>query len=374
MTSLLRGFFMSDELPTESTGVKSFLHTLTWAFAFAFADALVLKHWVISGICLLVAIICHITAIYWDKIKLTLGPSLTALAENIARNRFYRWLSYSVVVIAILVSGGIRLYHTYRPAGQMEMSDSAATQPPVNPFPPDTCVHQIGDTKDIVGVTYVWIPEGTFVMGCSKGDGDCGLEETRREIRLTPFWMTQTEITRGQYKKFKPQDVSESDVIDDELPIVDMKWSNARAYCTLKGADLPTEAQWEYAARGGTTTARYGELKEIAWYRDNSSYTLHDVKQKMPNRYLLYDMLGNAAEWVKDWFDPKYREVRAREGKLEDNPHGPPHQYNRDYGRIVRGGSYLSVPKYVRVSNPHRLDPELGYGYVGFRCVQECRP
>ncbi len=279
-------------------------------------------------------------------------------------------------VIALLVIVGLYVYHRYLPVGTTETSHNTVPQPQQsdNPFPPDTCVHQIGDTKDIAGVTYVWIPAGTFVMGCSDGDRSCESEETRHKIRLTAFWMSQTEITRGQYKKFRPQDTSESDIVDDELPMVNVKWSTARGYCTAEGADLPTEAQWEYAARGTTSTARYGELNEIAWYRDNSRDTLHDVKLKLPNRYLLYDMLGNAAEWVRDWFDPNYRKTKAEERTVEENPHGPPRQYNKDYGRVVRGGSYLGPPKYVRVSNPNRLDPEQGYGHVGFRCVQECRP
>ncbi len=115
------------------------------------------------------------------------------------------------------------------------------------------------------------------------------------------------------------------------MPIVDVTWDDAQAYCSWAGGRLPTEAEWEYAARAGSTAARYGDLDEIAWYADNSgrqrldsdriwkedqaNYAkrlnengngMHEVGQKRANGFGLYDMLGNVWEWVNDWYDENY--------------------------------------------------------------------
>ena len=90
------------------------------------------------------------------------------------------------------------------------------------------------------------------------------------------------------------------------MPIVNVSWDDAQAYCGWMGGRLPTEAEWEYAARGGSTEARYGNLDDIAWYGKNSGNQTHDVAQKRANGFGLYDMLGNVWEWVSDWYDQYY--------------------------------------------------------------------
>jgi formylglycine-generating enzyme required for sulfatase activity len=239
-------------------------------------------------------------------------------------------------------------------------------------FPPDRCLHNPGDTKTDFGVTYVWIPGGTFMMGCSQGDEECEADaEGRLHKKNVPgFWMAQTEMTRGQYKRFRPKDVS-PDTGDNNLPMVSISWYEARAYCQSRpNGDLPTEVEWEYAARAGTQTSRYDNLDTIAWYQGNSEGHLHDVGLKLENRLHLYDMLGNAWEWTRDWYNPEWR--RGPDAMDENNIYGSPDAYRRDYGRIARGGSYSNIARWTRASNPNRQDPYSRFGNIGFRCVQEC--
>jgi formylglycine-generating enzyme required for sulfatase activity len=150
---------------------------------------------------------------------------------------------------------------------------------------------------------------------------------------------------------------------------------------------LPTEAEWELAARAGTTGARYGRLDDVAWYGDNSgrqriysaaiwdadqkSYAqkLYDsgngpkpVGQKQPNAFGLYDMLGDVWQWTADWYGEKYYQASERQ-----DPAGPP----SGTLRTLRGGSWFVFPRGVRVSYRNRVEPGLRPDNIGFRCVGE---
>jgi formylglycine-generating enzyme required for sulfatase activity len=122
---------------------------------------------------------------------------------------------------------------------------------------------------------------------------------------------------------------------------------------------LPTEAEWEYAARAGSTASRYGDIDQIAWYKANSGEKTHEVMQKQPNAWGLYDMLGNVWQWTADWYADKYS------ANSEPDPHGPK---NGQY-RVLRGGSWYPDPAYVRASCRDRNDPEARENVYGFRCV-----
>ncbi len=223
------------------------------------------------------------------------------------------------------------------------------------------------------GLKYVWIPPGTFEMGCSPTDNECYSDEkpAHRVTLSEGFWMGQTEVTVGAYKRFAASPRRQMPVApsfnsgwaSDNQPVVKVSWDDAQAFCGWAGGRLPTEAEWEYAARAGSTEARYGPLDDVAWYDKNSGDAAHDVGQKRPNAWGLYDTLGNVWEWVSDWYDGKYYQ-----NSPERDPQGPA----SGQSRVLRGGSWNYVfPRNVRVSLRGRLAPDNRDGYLGFRCVGE---
>ncbi len=211
------------------------------------------------------------------------------------------------------------------------------------------------------GLTYVWIPAGTFQMGCSPDDSECfGNEKPAHSVTLTRgFWIGQTLVTQAAYKKV--MGYNPSHFHGDQLPVEEVSWDNAQAYCEGVHMRLPTEAEWEYAARGGSPNARYAPLDRIAWYSANSGGTTHAVGQKQANAYGLYDMLGNVWEWTGDWYDANYYgHSEARD------PTGP----SSGSHRTVRGGSWVSGASNVRVSyRDYGLEPGNRGFYIGFRCA-----
>ena len=195
------------------------------------------------------------------------------------------------------------------------------------------------------GLIYVWIPAGTYVMGCSPSDGKCFTWELPpREVRVAKgFWIGQTEVTQKAYLAVVGSDPSRYH--GPNRPVDQVSWNAARAYCEAIGMRLPTEAEWEYAARGGTSGPRYDSLESIAWFDGNSGDQTHAVAQKKPNRYGLYDMLGNMWEWVQDSYGANGEK------------------------RILRGGSFYNLSRDLRVSNRLWADPETNHRNMGLRCA-----
>jgi formylglycine-generating enzyme required for sulfatase activity len=226
------------------------------------------------------------------------------------------------------------------------------------------------------GLKYVWIPPGSFMMGCSPGDSECEPDEKpAHRVSITKgFWLGQTEVTVGAYKRFASAAGTDIPSAPDfnpgwgneAMPIVDVSWDDAQAFCAWAEARLPSEAEWEYAVRGGSAEARYGPLDEIAWYPGNSRATTHEVGQRRANAFGLFDMLGNVWEWVSDWYDYSY--YRASPDR---DPQGP----GSGNSRVVRGGSWLVDPKCARTSNRDANAPAVPENFHnGFRCAREVMP
>jgi formylglycine-generating enzyme required for sulfatase activity len=255
------------------------------------------------------------------------------------------------------------------------------------------------------GLSYVWIPPGTFTQGCSPGDAMCGADEMpAHSVTISKgFWLGKSEVTVAAFKRYasvtgkvmplEPVIVGKNHNPGwafGNYPMVAVAWEEARAFCTWAGGRLPTEAEWEYAGRAGSPNARYDILEDIAWFGDNSGRgpidsgriaqeeiakyderlaangnTNHPVEQKRPNAFGLYDMLGSVWEWVSDWYGDTY--YASSPGR---DPEGP----SSGTTRVERGGSWQSIPLNLRVSRRASLNPAVRWTDVGMRCALDTAP
>jgi formylglycine-generating enzyme required for sulfatase activity len=201
--------------------------------------------------------------------------------------------------------------------------------------------HVIPDLK----MELVWVKAGDFTMGTPADEpGRNKAEGPQRRVTLTHgFWLGKTEVTQGQYEALTGANPSHFKNVGPDGPVEEVSWIDAMAFCRKltereRGAGrlpegyvftLPTEAQWEYACRAGTSGAYAGNPEAMAWHKNNSGDTTHPVATKQPNAWGLYDMYGNVLEWCLDWFGDYPR------GAATD-PRGP----ESGYFRMARGGSW----------------------------------
>jgi serine/threonine-protein kinase len=229
-------------------------------------------------------------------------------------------------------------------------------------IPPPPPAVRAGTTKvnPKDGLTYVWIPPGIFMMGCSPGDAGCyDDEKPAHPVTITRgFWLARTPVTQQAYQRVTGQNPSHFKGAN--LPVETVNWNEAKSYCEAIGGRLPTEAEWEYAARADSTGARYGNLDEIAWYSENSGGTTHEVGQKRANAFGLHDMLGNVLQFVAD-----------RSGKYESGAQSDPSGAGSGQIRLLRGGSWEYPAVVVRVSSRMWAGPGSRSYLFGLRCVGE---
>ncbi len=209
------------------------------------------------------------------------------------------------------------------------------------------------------GLTYVWIPPGTFQMGCSLGDSECPeIQKPVHQVTISRgFWMGQTEVTQEAWQRIMR--TNPSSFKGATLPVESIGWDQARNYCQAVGLRLPTEAEWEYAARADSNQDPYGDLDQIAWWFGNSGNMTHEVGGKQANPWGLYDMLGNVWEWVEDWYAIAYPNGSATD------PQGPA----SGKARTLRGGAFGLVRRNAHASFRGAPGPVIPGNHIGVRCA-----
>ena len=209
------------------------------------------------------------------------------------------------------------------------------------------------------------IPAGTFTMGSPESEEGRDADEREHKVTLTKgFWMADAECTHAVYQAVTGK--SPSRFTSDDRPVEQVSWNDAQGFLRslnqkIPGlhARLPTEAEWEYAARAGEGAARYGELDAIAWFDDNADRQTHPVRQKQPNAWGLYDMLGNVFEWNQDWF-------AEYDSQAQQDPKGP----KTGVRRVIRGGSWFDYARDCRAAYRGAIGPSHRDDYLGFRFVR----
>jgi formylglycine-generating enzyme required for sulfatase activity len=211
----------------------------------------------------------------------------------------------------------------------------------------------------IDGLEYAWIPPGQFRMGCPEEDSMChDCEKPAHEVEIKRgFWIGKTPVTQRAYQRVIQANPSYFQ--GAERPVENVSWVEAKAYCDAVGMRLPTEAEWEYAARAGSTKNWYDKnLDKIAWSNRNCKNKTHPVALKQPNAWGLYDTLGNVWEWCSDWYGP-YQTSRQM------NPVGP----SSGYEKVLRGHAFYWNVRLVRVWDRGWASPATRHRRIGFRCA-----
>ena len=235
-----------------------------------------------------------------------------------------------------------------------------------------------------VNMKMIWVEGGDFLMGCTSEQSDCDSDEQNiRRVTVDGFYIGMLEVTQSQWEKVVGTSISQqrnkkgSDNslkgVGPDYPMYYVSWDEAMEFCRLlsnktgRTYTLPTEAQWEYAARGGNKNegAKYAGsnmIDAVAWYKDNSGSSTHIVGSKRANALGIYDMSGNVKEWCKDWYANSYVSYDT------NNPVGPSSGSNR----VFRGSSWWFTASNCRVANRSSGTPNFRDDDLGFRVV--CLP
>ena len=222
-------------------------------------------------------------------------------------------------------------------------------------------------TVNGVSFEMVRVEGGTFTMGAtaeqgSDADSD---EKPTHQVTLSSYSIGKTEVTQELWEAVMGS--NPSDFKGSNLPVEQVSWEDCQTFIrklnalTGKNFRLPTEAEWEFAARGGNKSRGYqysgsNALNDVAWYWNNSDKKAHPVAKKAPNELGIYDMIGNVYEWCNDWYS-------SYTSAPQTNPTGP----NSGSNRVSRGGSWASIAWDCRVSNRSGFNPTRRYCNLGLR-------
>lgn len=224
------------------------------------------------------------------------------------------------------------------------------------------------ETAKGINLKMIYVEGGTFAMGSNSGESD---EKPVHNVTLDSYYIGETEITQAQWRAVMGSNPSR--YTGDNRPVEWVSWNDAQEFCeklselTGKRYVLPTEAQWEYAARGGNQSNDYiysgsNNIDEVAKYGSNGGGH-SNVKRKKPNELGIYDMSGNVYEWCSDWYSSS-----SYSSSSQTNPQGP----SSGSARVLRGGSWYDNASYCRVAFRNYNSPSYTINFYGFRVV--CLP
>src|SRR5215213_575053 len=329
--------------------------------------------------------------IYMEKVKAIPSPEKTRPARN--RNS---WIAVPVIGLLVIAACSIPAPMVETPSQSDGHTPLAATasataapthtatlEPSSTPTWTGTEIIEATLTTlpnylmDDKGVPMAYVPQGVFAMGNDRGSPD---EQPIHRVNLDSFYIDKFEVTNGFYKACVEAGVCQpvrnkssairsryyDDSDFDTFPVIFVDWNRAQTYCEWRDARLPTEAEWEKAARGGTNvTYPWGDTPDcnLANYGnclgDTSSATIYDLGQ---SRYGNYNMAGNVSEWVSDWYADDY----YRSSPSLENPQGP------DTGKekVLRGGSWKDDYAGMRSVNREAENPAYSSNAIGFRCAR----
>ncbi|HEY1336061.1 MAG TPA: SUMF1/EgtB/PvdO family nonheme iron enzyme [Bryobacteraceae bacterium] len=288
------------------------------------------------------------------RLNEAVGQALSGAPAAVQEKRKKRILP--AVAVCVIATAGILYWRSPAAKTGAGLPPPKTDANPAEPKGPQPWVNP----KD--GLTYVWIPPGSFTMGCSPNDTECKPDERPAHTVQLPagFWMGQTEVTNEAYRRVVPSATFPAS--EEKLPVIGISWTEAKQYCAAIGGRLPTEAEWEYAARGGSAGPYYGTLADIAWYGENSDGVRHEVAARKPNGYGLYDVLGNASEWVLDRYYNAYDLEAPALGNVEQPLPG-------NASALTRGGFWESEAANIRVSHRIPMDKDEPGPMAGIRCI-----
>ena len=223
-----------------------------------------------------------------------------------------------------------------------------------------------------VPFTMIYVEGGSFVMGCTSEQSDCsdGERPTHR-VMLDSYYIGETEVTQELWRAVMGDNPSKFRGDETKLPVEMVSWDDCQLFITLlnrmtgRKFRLPTEAEWEYAARGGRKSennkyAGAPSLDYVGWYTNNSGSRTHEVKSKIPNELGIYDMSGNVWEWCQDWYGSSYYSSSP-----QANPTGP----SSGSSRVLRGGGWNIIARCCRVANRACESPSYRRSHFGFRLI-----
>ena len=241
-----------------------------------------------------------------------------------------------------------------------------------NQWPEDAEPEMVTFVVNGIEINMVRVEGGTFTMGASGADLDAQDDEFPAHIvTLSTFYICTTEVTQQLWRAVMGSNPSSN--VNPLYPVESVAWNECSRFITklnqMTGQNfrLPTEAEWEFAARGGNKSKGFkyagsNDVNEVAWYYDNSSNQTHQVATKAPNELGLFDMSGNVYEWCSDWYG-SYSNTNA-----QTNPQGP----SSGTYKVRRGGGFYWPAEYCRVSSRHKLETTFMFNDSGLRLAMSC--